>query len=308
MSPEPQEGTPGLDWRPAVLQDRLRPWGPVRVEAVAQTGSTNTDLLDRVRADPSLARVPHVRVAESQTAGRGRMGRAWQARPGASLTFSIGWALTPRHGWGALSLAVGMAVAQTLQPWVAGMPPSAGQGRLMLKWPNDLWWFDQEPVTPGQRARGRKVAGILIETLPLPAGLAWAEPGTRWVVVGIGINVRDDQLPREGLPEQGPAGTSLWRPGDDAPALWHRVAPEVCRALLDFEREGFEPIRAAATQRDVLIGQPVTLSSGPVTQGHCVGLDADGALLIESAHGLQRVVAGEVQVRPDPHAPVGGPV
>jgi BirA family biotin operon repressor/biotin-[acetyl-CoA-carboxylase] ligase len=201
-----------------------------------------------------------------------------------------------------------MAVAQTLQPWVAGMPPSAGQGRLMLKWPNDLWWFDQEPVTPGQRARGRKLAGILIETLPLPAGLAWAEPGTRWVVVGIGINVRDDQLPREGLPEQGPAGTSLWRPEDDAPALWHRVAPEVCRALLDFEREGFEPIRAAATQRDVLIGQPVTLSSGPVTQGHCVGLDADGALLIESAHGLQRVVAGEVQVRPDPHAPVGGPV
>jgi BirA family biotin operon repressor/biotin-[acetyl-CoA-carboxylase] ligase len=306
MPEQLQDFTLGLDWQPAKLQAQLSPFGPFIVEAVAQTGSTNTDLLDLVRADPAAARVPRVRVAEFQTAGRGRMGRQWQAGPGASLTFSIGLALSPGNGWGALSLAVGMAVAQSLQPWAVGTPPTAGQGRLMLKWPNDLWWFDQEPVTPSQRAKGRKVAGILIETLPVPADCVGAKPGERWVVVGIGINVLDELLPREGLPGLGPAGTSLWRPQEDAPALWHQVAPAVCRALLDFEHDGFEPIRAAATQREVLVGQPITLSSGPVTQGHCVGLDGDGALLIESSHGLHRVVAGEVQVRPDPNAASGG--
>jgi len=313
MPHEPPAPSTGLDWRPHALEDALRPWtGPVEVEVVSRTGSTNSDLLDALRLEalrtaPLRSRTPRVLLAEWQTGGRGRMGRQWQAMPGASLTFSIGWALNPVHGWGALSLAVGLSVAQALQPWEGGRPVD-GDGRLLLKWPNDLWWFDAPPTTPGQRAQGRKVAGILIETLPLPAASpAHTQPvakpvggeGGRWVVVGIGINVRAAQLPNLGGMQQATAGTSIWRPQDDAPALWHLVVPSVCRALLGFERDGFGPISAAAAQRDVLIGQAVTLSGGPASHGHCVGLDADGALLVVTPQGLQRVVAGEIQVRPD---------
>jgi BirA family biotin operon repressor/biotin-[acetyl-CoA-carboxylase] ligase len=135
------------------------------------------------------------------------------------------------------------------------------------------------------------VAGILIETVPLAAanpGLAAAQPvGTRWVVVGVGVNVRAQDLAPDGLPDQGVAGTSQWRPHDGAPALWHLAAEAVARALVDFEAQGFGPIR-----------EEVTLSAGPVVQGRCVGLDQDGALLVQASGRVHRVVAGEAQVRP----------
>lgn len=298
---------PELSWHADRLEQHLRGiWGQVVVDAVGETASTNTDLLNRVRADAGAARVPQVLLAESQTAGRGRMGRPWQSRSGDSLTFSIGWTLNPAHGWGALSVAVGLAVAQALQPWARG-EPNSGQGRLLLKWPNDVWWFDEPPVSPAQRARGQKVAGILIETLPLPA--SWSAPsvgeaasamggGARWVVVGIGVNIADDAQWGEGLPDQGVAGTARWRPQDDAPAIWHLLVPAVCRAMVGFEQYGFDPIRPAVLERDLLMGQPVTMSAGPAPQGQCVGIDSDGALLVQSGQGLQRIVAGEVQVRP----------
>ena len=296
-----------LAWDAPGLQERLTQWaGPVSVRAVAHTASTNTDLLELVRGQTALAQVPRVLLAERQTQGRGRLGRPWVAQPGASLTFSIGWALRPRQGWGGLSLAVGHAVAQALQPWSDGRP-LRGEGRLMLKWPNDLWWLDPAPHHTPTHHEWRKVAGILIETLPLPPALFGDPrhpqdpdpgPAPRWVVVGVGINVRAEELGPEGLPEQGVAGTSQWRPQDEAPILWHAVADAISHALVDFEAWGFEPIRASVQARDLLIGQPVTLSAGPVTQGLCCGLDGDGALLVQSASGVHRVVAGEVQVRP----------
>ncbi|MFM8511193.1 MAG: biotin--[acetyl-CoA-carboxylase] ligase [Betaproteobacteria bacterium] len=321
-SPVPVEPGPGdgaglrLAWDAPGLAQRLAAWaGPVSVRAVARTGSTNTDLLDAVRRLPAHERTPQVLLAEQQTAGRGRMGRNWVAQAGASLTFSLAWPLRPQQGWGALSLAVGHALAQALQPWPQGQAPH-GQGRLLLKWPNDLWWFDEPPAlgadpappAPGAQEAGaggwgRKVAGILIETVPLAAansGLAAVAPpvGTRWVVVGVGVNVRAQDLAPDGLPAQGVAGTSQWRPYDGAPALWHLAAEAVARALVDFEAQGFGPIREAVQAREALIGQEVTLSAGPVAQGRCVGLDQDGALLVQASGRVHRVVAGEAQVRP----------
>lgn len=309
--PGPDDGSGlRLAWDAPGLARRLAAWaGPVSVRAVAQTGSTNTDLLDAVRLLPAHERTPQVLLAEQQTAGRGRMGRNWVAQAGASLTFSLAWPLRPQQGWGALSLAVGHALAQALQPWPQGQAPH-GQGRLLLKWPNDLWWFDEPPAhgAPGAQEAGagrwgRKVAGILIETVPLAAsnpGLAEVAPpvGTRWVVVGVGVNVRAQDLAFDGLPAQGVAGTSQWRPHDVAPALWHLAAEAVARTLVDFEAQGFGPIREAVQAREALIGQEVTLSAGPVPQGRCVGLDQDGALLVQASGRVHRVVAGEAQVRP----------
>ena len=86
---------------------------------------------------------PVLLVAETQTAGRGRLGRQWHsgARAGEVLTFSLGMPLRMAD-WSGLSLAVGVSVAQSLHP------------SLQLKWPNDVWLQE------------RKLAGILIETDP----------------------------------------------------------------------------------------------------------------------------------------------
>ena len=122
---------------------------------MARSESTNSELLERARDRPdaqvgpvlgdaaptvpgvSAARQadtqPCLLVAEHQTAGRGRLGRSWQSARGASLTFSLALPLAPRD-WSGLSLAVGVALAEALQPAGRDAP-----WRLGLKWPNDLW-------------------------------------------------------------------------------------------------------------------------------------------------------------------------
>ena len=99
------------------------------VDVVSRTGSTNADLLAAARAG---APAGTVLVAETQTAGRGRLDRSWQSQPGAALTYSV--LLRParvppaRRGW--LPLLTGVAVASALRS-------SAGVGA-SLKWPNDV--------------------------------------------------------------------------------------------------------------------------------------------------------------------------
>jgi BirA family biotin operon repressor/biotin-[acetyl-CoA-carboxylase] ligase len=134
------------------------------VEAVAEIDSTNTELMRRARA----GRIePVLLVAERQTAGRGRLGRPWQSAPqqeeSASLTFSLGLPLAPAD-WSGLSLAVGVSVAESLDP--------LGAHKVGLKWPNDVWVNDC------------KLVGILIETALPSAGRTDAP---RYLVIGIGI-------------------------------------------------------------------------------------------------------------------------
>ena len=128
------------------------------VEVVAQIDSTNSELMRRgpVRDNP-----PTLLVALSQSAGRGRMGRVWQSDAGAGLTFSWGMHLAPTD-WSGLSLAVGLALVDALDP--------DGKWGLKLKWPNDLCWLSAGSV--------RKLGGILIET---QMGTANPEtPARRW--------------------------------------------------------------------------------------------------------------------------------
>jgi hypothetical protein len=137
------------------------------VEAVAEIDSTNTELMRRARAGLIP---PVLLVAERQTAGRGRLGRPWQsAQQGgddaASLTFSLGLPLAPRD-WSGLSLAVGVSVAESLDP--------SGDAKVALKWPNDLWVDD------------RKLAGILIETaMPHAARAEGLVAAPRYLVIAL---------------------------------------------------------------------------------------------------------------------------
>src|SRR5215472_3199021 len=114
-------------------------------ERVVRTASTNDDLLARVRdaaAAGATRFTPCFLVTDAQTAGRGRNGRQWHSAPGHSLTFSLAW--QPRRAdLGGLSLAVGVAIADALDP------PRGEAPRIGLKWPNDLWFVDREPPASG---------------------------------------------------------------------------------------------------------------------------------------------------------------
>ena len=308
-------GTP-LAWDPETLWLALQPFAPkgyagggapdgVAVEIVPEIDSTNSALLARARAGDLM---PGVLVAERQTAGRGRLGRPWWSQAGDSLTFSIAWPLLPlRDGqvapeapmpdWSALSLAVGLAVAQALDP--------AGQV-IGLKWPNDLWL----------RTDDRKLAGILIESLavPAPADAPWAArlpvaaipgsgtalpPTLRLAVIGIGINIAAE-APPGGEYRTGYVGLGGLAEPLDAPAALHRVVPAVLGALRQYAEAGFAPAaRAAFAARDVLAGRVCTAGDarGQI-EGRVEGVAEDGSLLMHTAAGVQRINSGEVSVRP----------
>ena len=243
------------------------------VEVVAQIDSTNSELMRRgpVRDNP-----PTLLVALSQSAGRGRMGRVWQSDAGAGLTFSWGMHLAPTD-WSGLSLAVGLALVESLDP--------EGQRGLRLKWPNDLCWQSAGAV--------RKLGGILIET---QVGTANPEtPARRWCVVGVGLNLRTPQISTPGL---APVGWSevTGEPIPHGPDILQACMAALVPALRAFELHGFAPLAERFAQRDALKGQTVTLSDGRV--GTALGVDAQGALLVETALGLQAVHSAEVSVRP----------
>lgn len=248
------------------------------VEVLPEVDSTNTELMRRARSgqtDPVLL------VAESQTAGRGRLGRPWHGQAGDALTFSLGLMLQP-HDWSGLSLAVGLSLAQSLDP----------QGHLgvRLKWPNDLW-----VAQPGTPQGWGKLAGILIETaVASGAHAAGSTPGAaaRYCVVGVGLNIAPPVA--EGL-STAPFGLQDLQPGVTAPEALARVATPLLATVLAFERTGFAPLQTAFNARDALHHMAVTLSDG--RSGVARGVDASGALQVDTVEGCEWVTSSEISVR-----------
>ncbi|MFY7866869.1 biotin--[acetyl-CoA-carboxylase] ligase [Roseateles sp.] len=287
------------NWNVETLWEQLLPLLPgISIEVLARTDSTNTALLERVRSESrsgapqAYGRRAHdmqpcLLVAEHQTHGRGRMGRAWLSSPGSSLTFSLALNLQPRD-WSGLSLAVGCAIAEALEP-LAGLAAGA-QPRLSLKWPNDLW------------LDGRKLGGILIETVSAGEG--------RMVVIGVGLNIKElvlgqDSQDGDSASPGGPFNTgfaalSEIHPACTGPEILARIAPGLVKALLDFEQTGFAAWEAAYARRDLTLGRRVTAGA---VEGLSEGVNAQGELLIRSALGLKTISGGEVSVRLAPDAP-----
>ncbi len=264
---------------------------------------------------------PCLLVAEQQTRGRGRLGREWVAAAGSSLTFSLALPLAPRD-WSGLSLAVGLALAEALDPVepssaasslapssATPSTPSSAPGpapvpaqtpRLLLKWPNDLW-LRSETLPAG----GAKLGGVLVETVSVGA--------RRMCIVGIGLNVLPLPAPLAGMLGSH-ACVQMLDAQAQAPAVLARIALPLVRALQTFESEGFAPLVERYALRDLLRGEPVTTvqgttagqSAGP--SGTAAGVDAHGALLLRRDDGqVQRIVSGEVSVRRAPPQAAGGP-
>ena len=275
--------TAPIRWPAEAVWEAVAPLLPgFTVEVLPSIDSTNTELMRRARAGQTE---PTLLVAEQQTAGRGRLGRVWQSDVGASLMLSLGLPMAPRD-WSGLSLAVGVSVAESLQPTLPPLEPGQPP-RIGLKWPNDLWLSGD-----------RKLGGILVETASFVAPQA-AHPApahgtaTRYVVVGIGINV----LPRSGEGMSMPPGSLQdVEPGLDAPAALLRIVPPLVAMLQGFEACGFAPVQPRFAARDVLQGRPVTLSDGQTGTAH--GVAEDGALLVHTAQGMQAVTSAEISVRP----------
>jgi len=233
------------------------------VDVMAQCASTNGELLQRAQDGAASGTVV---VAERQTAGRGRMGRNWCAEPGASLTFSLLWrfpAGTQPHG---LSLAVGVAVIEALTDF--------GIDALALKWPNDVL------------SNGRKLAGVLVEMLP---------GTTHVVVIGIGINLK--------LPATLPDDVRATAAAVDAPLspndLLARLLTRLHEVLTEFGGDGFSALRQRWLAHCGHIDTSVTILSefAPALTGQCIGVDVDGALLVETPVCIQRIISGDVSLR-----------
>ncbi len=252
-----------MQWHAEAIWQAVVPVLPsFTVEVLPEIDSTNTELMRRAKAGQLE---PVLLVAERQTAGRGRMGRQWHsgaasAGPLPSLTFSLGLPLAPAT-WSGLSLAVGVSVAHGLH------------ADLRLKWPNDIWLQD------------RKLGGILIET--------GSFADVRYVVIGVGINI----APREGTGlSTPPAWLNEVQPAMDAGRALEQIAAPLVRAVQRFEAHGFSPFQASFNALDMLAGRAVVCSDG--TTGLARGVDATGALLVQTDTGLRKITSAEVSVRP----------
>ena len=313
-------GEHGLDWGVERLHLQLSQVMPnLAVEVVSKIASTNTALLERARVPSRLSsdfdmdglrRLPEGKafgrrnadyqpcllVAEQQTHGRGRQGRSWQSQPGASLTFSLAIPLAPAD-WSGFSLAVGVALAEALDPAGGRDATGASPTRpwIGIKWPNDLWLMPPA----GAAGEGRKLGGLLIETVSAGA--------LKLAVVGVGLNV----LPM-GLDEaQASSGFACLHELDStatAPAVLARVALPLVEALLQFSRNGLAGFAERFAARDVLRGRTVIagISVGGEAgvaaaeaglSGVADGVAANGALRLITADGLREVISGEVSVR-----------
>ena len=260
-----------LERLPGMAGERMR-----RLTLADELESTNETLLAVDDLPPGQF---DLCLAEYQSQGRGRRGRSWVAPFGSGVCLSVNWCFTEAPPQlAALSLAAGVAVRRALSR--CGVPGAD------LKWPNDVLYD------------GRKLGGILSE-LRAEAG------GPAYVVIGVGLNVQLPPPARAEIAATGVEAACLGDLGLAAPptrsALAAALAGELALALVEFEQVGFAPFFEEWCAADALCAQPVRLQHGArVTEGVARGIDREGALLFEAGGRLERIVAGEVSVRPVP--------
>ncbi len=231
---------------------------------MAETGSTQDLALAAAQAGE---RGPVVFMADRQTAGRGRGGRAWEA-PSGNLNFSAmlrpgAMALQAAH-W---SLLAGVAVFDAV---AAYMPGTSG---LMLKWPNDLL------------LDGAKLAGVLIHSAVTPAGLV------DWVVIGVGVNIAAaPALPQRPTACLADAGIAV---------VPETLAGTLASQLAKWCEAPTAEIRQAWLKRAHAIGTTLRVSQGNrVIEGTFLGLAEDGSLRLGHPNSTETVIlSGETSLQ-----------
>jgi BirA family biotin operon repressor/biotin-[acetyl-CoA-carboxylase] ligase len=259
--------------RPLFIDDLRRACAAVRFgqdiryfESVSSTNTVAHQLALEGAAEGTVV------IAETQSKGRGRLGRTWESPPYRNLYMSlilrpqVSVAHAPQVG-----LIAGLAVAETAREWAVDAT---------IKWPND--------VVVG----GRKAAGVLTEME--------AENGcVRFVVLGVGVNLnsRPEDFPPD-LRDKAIAMCSAADAPIDRVGFAARLLSQLEQRYGLFLREGFAAIRPLWEGLSCLTGRHVRIEGGgEQCAGVVIGLDADGALRVLRANGEEtRVVAGDVSV------------
>lgn len=232
-----------------------------------QLDSTNSELSRRADVDP---RDRLVCLAEIQSAGRGRRGRAWQMPLGGGIALSVLKRFEgPMSSLAGLSLAVGVAVAEALA--------ACAIDGVLLKWPNDLV------------ARGAKLGGILVE-------LGGDALGPCHAIVGVGLNLRLGAA--AAAIDQACIDLAALAPAPSRVQVAARLVDHLIEALDRFAAHGFAAFAAAYARHDALQGREVELLQGErKRRGIARGIDARGALRVAFADGEDVVDSGEVSLR-----------
>ena len=242
-----------------------------RIHWLASTASTNDVAADLAEGGADEGTTV---IADMQTSGRGRHGRAWFSPPGAGLYVSV--ILRPRPDFAGyqsrtslLTIATGVAIAEAVRA-VTGLP--AG-----IKWPND--------VMIGRR----KLAGILAE-----AAVQGGQP--QFVVVGFGVNLQVTAYPPELASRVTSIEAETTRPPDRA-AVLAEILAALGERYRDLDAGRFDAILGA--WRRLAPSLPGALvewdSPAGVVRGSAQDIDEDGALLVRIDGRLERVVAGELR-------------
>lgn len=260
---------PAERWEGAGAEVLANRWGLPEVRLYARASSTN-DVARRLAEGGA----PHgtVVLAEEQTAGRGRGGRAWSSPAGLGIWMSLVARPASLPAAGLLPILAGLAAAEALDPFLR---PATAQ----VKWPNDLL------------VSGRKLAGILCEG-------SWEGGAPGGVVVGIGLNVLHS--PGDFPAEVQATATSMriaagWSPPRAEVA--GAVAAAIARALSRPPPRLTGALLEALRRRDALEGHPVAVTGAEPLTGTALGVNAAGALMVRTPEGrLRTVTAGTVRI------------
>ncbi len=255
----------------ARIQAELAQW---HVEHYESIGSTNDRGLEAARQEETCSRLI---LTEEQSSGRGRGANRWWTS-GGSLAFSCvldpNTLALPAASWPIGSLAVGLAICETLEQHELNLAP-------LVKWPNDVYLADA------------KLAGILVETTVQPARL----------VVGIGMNVnnRPDAIPKD-LTRRAVSLAQSQQREFDRTALVIGLAQAV-ESRLRSTGQNQDAVLGAYRERCFLTGRDIEVETGEKRiQGRCHGIDDQGALQVVENGRTQRIFAGAIvsfSTRPD---------
>ncbi len=239
------------------------------LEIVPLATSSNALLLQHATQGAASGSVLAV---ELQTAGRGRIGRAWHSSLGNALTFSLLWRFAGGlNSLSGLSLAVGVAIVRALRP--------LGATEVGLKWPNDVM------------AQGAKLGGVLIEAQGDMLGPCA-------VVIGIGLNCQLPMALAQRIDQAACALDELGVRTASRNQILAAVLRELATVLDDFAAHGFAPLRAEWQRYHAQQDQPIHLlmPTGELLSGVARGVAEGGELRVEIAGGIRNFNSGEVRV------------
>ena len=211
-------------------------------------------------------------IAEMQQSGRGRRGRTWLSPPAGTFYGSVGWVFN--EGFQVLeglSLAIGVAVVEALE--------DCGVHGLSLKWPNDILWH------------GKKLGGVLIEVNAEMDGVCA-------VVVGVGVNLSLPHAIKQQIDQAAVDVKEILGQHINRQQITVALISHIVRLLQDYAQLGFASWHKKWQHYDALYGQEVeVLGLAQAMTGIAQGIDKQGALMINTAAGLQLISGGEVSLR-----------